>query len=190
MQKILKIINSINEWVGKILSIGPFLMAVIVMCDVIPRYLFNAPTKFSLEINEFMLLVVSWLAGGYVLKNNAHVNVDIICKLFPVRAKAIIDMITSVLLFSFCGILIWRGWELSLHAFQLHEASQILKLPLFLFYLVIPFGAFLIIIQGFAQFINNLMIAIYGGGIGEIKEGNMLGIKKYKSSGTEAKGAH
>jgi TRAP-type mannitol/chloroaromatic compound transport system permease small subunit len=178
MQKLFTIIGDINESMAKIIAVGPIVMAVIVAYDVVLRYAFNAPTEFALEVNEFLLLTISWLGGGYVLKHKGHVNVDILYRIFPTRTKAIIDMITSILFFSFCGVLLWKGCEVSLYSFQSHQATQIMKLPLFFFNILIPLGAFLIMIQGVVQFVQNLMIAIHGGGESQEGEVDTLGIKK------------
>ena len=178
MQKLFTIIGDINESMAKIISAGPFVMAVVVTYDVVLRYVFNAPTEFALEVNEFLLLTISWLGGGYVLKHKGHVNVDILYRIFPTRAKAITNMITSILFFSFCGVLLWKGCEVSLYSFQSHQATQIMKLPLFLFNILIPLGAFLILIQGIVQFVQNLMTAIHGRGEDQEGEADTLGIKK------------
>jgi TRAP-type mannitol/chloroaromatic compound transport system permease small subunit len=178
MQKLFTIIGDINESMAKIISAGPFVMAVVVTYDVVLRYVFNAPTEFALEVNEYLLLTISWLGGGYVLKHKAHVNVDILYRIFPERAKAITNMITSILFFSFCGVLLWKGCEASVYSFQSHEATQIIKLPLFLFNILIPLGAFLIMVQGIVQFVQNLKTAIHGGGEDQEGEADTLGIKK------------
>jgi len=161
MQRAFRIIDSVNEWVGKILSFGVVILMLIVTYDVFLRTVFNAPTEFAPEISEYILLVIGWLAGGYVLKYKGHVTVDIVYQHFKLRTKAIIDMITSILFFSFCGVLLWRGWELTLYAHKLQHESQILAIPMYYIYLIIPLGSFLILIQGIKEFISNLMTAIY-----------------------------
>jgi TRAP-type mannitol/chloroaromatic compound transport system permease small subunit len=161
MQKVFRIIDSLNEGVGKALSFGVVIIILIVVYDVILRTIFDAPTEFVPELSEYILLAIGWLCGGYVLKHKGHVALDVVHKRFTPKTKAIVDLMTSVLFFLFCGVLLWRGWNLTWDALKLQHKSQVLGIPLFFPYLIIPLGSFLIIIQGIKDFINNLMVAIH-----------------------------
>ena len=52
-----------------------------VVYKVLARYIFNRPTIWEMEVNQYFLCGYTVLAGGYALLYRFHVNVDIIPKI-------------------------------------------------------------------------------------------------------------
>ena len=71
--------------------------------EVAMRYIFNRPTTWSMEINQFLFCAIVALGGAYTLSKEGHVSVDILYNHLKPRAKAIASMVTSLLLFAFCN---------------------------------------------------------------------------------------
>ncbi len=51
MRVILKVIDSISEWSGKIVSFLVIAFAVVILYEVVARYIFHSPTNWALEIS-------------------------------------------------------------------------------------------------------------------------------------------
>jgi len=103
------------------------------------------------------------LGGAYVLRYKDHVNVDLIYSRFPLRTKAILDLITSLAFFAFCGVLLWQGLGFALTSLsQLEPDDTPWRAPVYPVKLMIPVGALLILLQGLANFSRNLVTAITG----------------------------
>jgi len=82
---------------------------------------------------------------------------------FPLKAKAIIDLVTSLLFFFFCIVLVWKGTELALEFTAIREVkNSLLAPPLYPLRWVFVVGCFLLLLQGIAKFIRDLSIAITG----------------------------
>jgi len=97
------------------------------------------------------------LAGGYILLENRHVRVEILIDRFSPRTKTIIGLITWLLFFFYCGVLLYTSWILGWEAFLRKEyTSSVWAPPRWPILMAIPVGAFLILMQGLAKFIREV----------------------------------
>lgn len=165
MQKLNRLISIIN-WISEQSKIASFLivaMIVILVAETIGRYAFNSPTQWGHETSQMLFGGFFMLGGAYVLRYRAHVNIDILQNRLSPRGKAIMDLITSPLLFITCGILIWTGGELFLASLvRMEHSTSTWSPPLYPLRFVIPLAGALIALQGLAKFIEDLRIAIKG----------------------------
>jgi len=158
LETIAKIIDAINDWVGKILSLLVLFIFVILLIEVVLRYFFNSPTIWANELTQLIFGAYVILSGGYVLRWDGHVNVDILYGKLSSRGKAIADIATSFLLFVFCGAMIYYGCSMAYDSLSRLEFSQSAwNPPLFPFKLMIPIGALLLLFQGIAKLIRDIL---------------------------------
>lgn len=167
MQKLrscLCVIDSISEWSGKIVSYLIFLVVFCIIYEVIARAAFNAATRWSNETSAFIFGGYALLGGAHVLLLRGHVNVDILCSRLPLRTRAIVDLVTSIFFFVFVISLLWWGSALAWNSLMIQETSNTPWSPLlYPFKMMIPLGAFLLLLQGTAKFIRDLITAVTGG---------------------------
>ena len=162
-RSLLKIIDSISEWAGKCTSFLILPGIAVLAWEVISRYGFNQPTMWAHGTSQRLFAIYYVLGGAYVLRYKDHVNVDLIYSRFPLRTKAILDLITSLAFFVFCGVLLWQGLGFALTSLsQLEPDDTPWRAPVYPVKLMIPVGALLILLQGLANFSRNLVTAITG----------------------------
>ena len=103
------------------------------------------------------------LGGACVLLHKEHVNMDIIYNRFPLRMRAIVDIVTAVLLFVACGSLLWKGGIMGWDSLMILERSTSpWHPPLYPLRLTIPVAAFLILLQALAKLTRDFSTAITG----------------------------
>jgi TRAP-type mannitol/chloroaromatic compound transport system permease small subunit len=157
----IKIIDALNEWVGRILSYFLFAFFVLLFIEVILRYFFNSPTVWANELAQMLFGAYAILGGGYILLTGGHVNVDIVYTRFSAKTRAVIDILTSVLFFLFCGMLLIYGGSLAWDSLSRFEHSQSAwNPPLYPAKLMIPLAAALLILQGITKLIRDFMILL------------------------------
>lgn len=157
----LNFVDAFNDRLGRFLSYAVIFMFLVVLSEVIRRYVFNAPTVWGTEITQLVFGMYSILAGGYILRWGGHVNVDILYDRFSPRLKALVDIFTSTLFFAFCSMLLIYGSILAWDSISIWERSaSAWGQPLWPFKLMIPVGAFLILLQGIAKLIRDILILI------------------------------
>jgi TRAP-type mannitol/chloroaromatic compound transport system permease small subunit len=95
-----------------------------------------------------------FMAGAYTLSRNGHVRGDFVYRLWRPRTQAIVELALYVLFF-FPGVLalVYAGWSYGYDAFKLREVSvnSPVGIPVWQLKLLIPFGAGLLALQGFAE---------------------------------------
>jgi len=155
---------SFNRFVGKLnLFAGTFVaywsaIAVIVYYyEVIARYVFNSPTNWAHESMFLMFGAQYLIAGGFCLRENAHVRVDVFYMHFSKRTKAMVDLATSIFFFIFIVALLTSGWTFFMDSYQVREVSftewGIQYYPV---KLSIALGALLLLLQGIARVLNDI----------------------------------
>jgi TRAP-type mannitol/chloroaromatic compound transport system permease small subunit len=159
--KICKTIEMINDWAGKLASFLLIVLACLVAYEVMMRYFFNRPTIWSMELNGYLLLIVSFIGGGYTLSHGAHVSVDILYSKINLRAGVWLDLLHLLIVLSACIPLVWFGsvsaCESLIHGFRTDSTWAPLMWPS---KIVVPLGGLLLGIQFLAQFIQKWFLGM------------------------------
>jgi TRAP-type mannitol/chloroaromatic compound transport system permease small subunit len=151
----------INEWTGKIAAWLIMPLVFIATFEVILRYVFNRPTTWAWDINQWLMAGLTILMGGYILLKNGHVTVDVIVRRLSPRARAIIDLVTFLVFFVGIVALLWAGTGQAWQALMRREESgTIFRGPIYLVKMAWPVGVFMLLLQGVAKFIRDLIIVI------------------------------
>ena len=132
-------------------------MMVIVMYEVTSRYFFNAPTLWSMEINQYLFCAVSLLGGGYCLLRDGHVRVDVLYPKFSPQKRALVDFCTFPLALLLCCLLTWFGWQETWDSFVGHRLSDsVIALPLWPVWLVVPVAGVLLGMQVISRLLGRI----------------------------------
>jgi TRAP-type mannitol/chloroaromatic compound transport system permease small subunit len=160
IDRFIKAVNSINDWVGYITAFLLPIIILIVSYEVTMRYFFNSPTIWAWDVNIQLFAIMVFLGGGYTLMQNGHVRVDLWYGKLSPRGKAKTDVITAPLFFLFFTILLWKGGEMTLDSIAEREVmSTILAPPLYPLKIIFTTGVFLFFLQGVVQLILDLRAA-------------------------------
>ena len=116
-------------------------MMLTICYDAIMRYLFAAPTSWSLEINSFLLVYLAVVGAGEAQRHDAHIRITFFIDKLPGRVKALIALLTGFIGMTFCTILVWRGGLMALQSFEYGErVSSAFGTPLVYPYALLPIG--------------------------------------------------
>ena len=160
---VLKFIDALNDWVGRVLTFGTLFMFALVLSEVVRRYFFNAPTVWGTELTQMTFGAYVILSGGYIMRWGGHVNVDVLYSRFSARGKAMVDIVTFFLFLLFCGMMLWYGGSLAWESLSIWEHSNSAwGPPIYLVKMMIPIGAFLLLLQGIAKLIRDILTLFSG----------------------------
>jgi len=165
MRKVLRIVDSINETVGSLSCWLIIAMVIVILFEVIARYVFNSPTTWAFGSMRLIGAAVTVLGWAYAQLHNSHIRVDVFYTHFSARKKAIIDILGSLLFFfpligAFTYIVISRELEV-LMAGQLLTFSFWFS-PSSLYRVVIMLGLCLNCLQFAAQLARDIHTLIKG----------------------------
>lgn len=123
-------------------------LLALVFHEVVVRYLFDKPTLYSVELSEYLLIFLAFIAAGWVLQEDKHVKMHSFVHLLPQRVQHLLSCISSFIILLFCIILIWQGSKAAWIAWHGgYHSSSLLNTPMWLPYLIIPLGSLLLALQ-------------------------------------------
>lgn len=163
LKGVLHVVDNINEQIGKVCAYLILAVTLILVFEVVMRYLFNAPTTWVFEMTQFLYGGHFLLAGAYCVLHKSHVNVDVLYVHFNTRTKAIADIFSSSFLFMICLVLLIVGWRMAWDSIKILEHSRSLwNPPIYPIKTLVPVEAFLLLLQGLAKLTRDLTTAITG----------------------------
>ena len=108
---------------------------------VITRYLFNAPILGAQDLSELSLIVVVYPAMAYCGWTGGHVALDLLSSILKPPVLRWTDfMIRMACAVLFLGIA-WQTVIRGLDALEYGEASNLIQVPHFPFFLIVAFGS-------------------------------------------------
>lgn len=165
MKRILKIIDNISEWVGRISSWLILLLILILTFEVISRYVFNSPTIWANELSSMLLGTIIALGWAYTHKHDGHIRVDVLYNIFPHKVRKIIDLVCFVIMFvPLIVFIMYRTFNWLIEAIVNNEVltKGIWYPPVWPIRLMFLIGLGLFLLQGIAQFIRDIQQLVQG----------------------------
>ena len=175
LKKFMTAVEKTNIFVGK-LMVGVTLLAVLVITfEVVMRYVFDRPTNWGHETMTLLFAIQYMFVAGYCHYHRAHVRVDVIYSTRTRRTRAFLDLFTSIFFFTFTGVLLYTCWTFYWSSQTMLGGGKIFGIqvpgelsltdwapPLYPVKFMMPFGAFMLLLQGIVWFIRDLHFAITG----------------------------
>ena len=150
-------VGRLNKFCGSFVAYWSVIAVIVYYFEVLARYVFNSPTNWAHESMFLMFGAQYLIAGGFCLRENAHVRVDVFYTNFSQHKKALIDVLTSVFFFIFVITLMITGLTFFKDSFAVREVSFTewaiqyypIKFTLFL-------GAALLLLQGLSNLLKDI----------------------------------
>jgi TRAP-type mannitol/chloroaromatic compound transport system permease small subunit len=164
LKKFLKGVDQISEWSGRIFMWLIIPLTIIVVFEVISRRFLNVPHIWAPEVIDFIYGPHFMLVAAYTLLYRAHVSIDIIYQRFRPRVRGLLDVFTHlVFYFPFCIIVFYQGIVYAKTSWSIGETSESAALTIVpLVKTVIPVTFALLLLQGLANFIRSITLAVRG----------------------------
>jgi TRAP-type C4-dicarboxylate transport system permease small subunit len=123
-------------------------LVVLVGVEVVMRYFFGQPTRWVNEFCEYALLWLAFLAGPWVLREEAHVKVEMLTDALSPEWRHRFHVATSVVGAAVCALFCWVSAAYVLEVFGTGEfLFKSVQLPKWAVMAVMPPGLLLLAIQ-------------------------------------------
>lgn len=158
-------IDSFTERTGQCISWLVIFLVLLVGYDVSMRYLFQSGSIGIQEMEWHIFSIIFLIGAAYTLKHDEHVRLDIIYRsnFLNERHRAWIDAFGALfILLPFCILIVISAWPFVSQAYIYNEASPDPGgLPArWIIKSMIPFGFALLLLQGIAEGIKKVLIAL------------------------------
>ena len=122
--------------------------------EVFVRYALRSPTSWAFDFSYLLYGGLFYMAGAYTLSRGGHVRCDVVYRLLKPRMQAGIELVLYIFFF-FPGVLalVIAGWQYGYDSMRIQEVSvnSPAGVPIWQLKMLIPFGAGLLALQGFAD---------------------------------------
>jgi TRAP-type C4-dicarboxylate transport system permease small subunit len=140
---------------NKLLDITVFLggalivfVTISVTYEVAIRNFLDRPPLWVFETTQISLLYLTFLTSGWVLREEAHVRIDLVINRLNPRAGALVNIMTSTLCAIACLVITWySAWTAGKHFKMGLVEATVLRIPRAVFLIVIPVAFLLLFIQ-------------------------------------------
>ena len=124
MKPIIRAIDAVSRACGLVAACLVVLLIVLMMYDVIMRYVFGSPTLWGYDVNTFLMGAGFVLSVAYALSHDSHVRVDLLHSASRPWLKTWVDLIGFTLLLLPIAAWITSGlWRYMLNAYRSGETS-------------------------------------------------------------------
>ncbi|MBY0573161.1 MAG: TRAP transporter small permease subunit, partial [Undibacterium sp.] len=151
-----KLIDTLNEFIGKYISIALLLAVLICTGQALLSYFFKLGDISWSEIQWYLFSAVFLLSAPATLRRNEHVRIDVVTSRFSKRTQVWIDIFGFLFfLLSFCFLIFRLGLSYALEAIYSQEkiSTGLVAWPA---RLLIPVSFFLLSLQGFSEIIKRV----------------------------------
>jgi len=160
IKTITRLIDTINEWVGRGVAWVTLGLVLVVFVDVVMRYLLNVSFVFTQELEWHLFGFIFLIGAGYTLLHDGHVRVDIIYQRLGLKGRGWINLCGVILfLIPGCVMVIATSWKFAANSFSMLEGSPDPGgIPYrFIIKGCIPVGFTLLLFQGFSLGLHSIM---------------------------------
>lgn len=99
--------------VGRLLSWGFLVIALMMAYEIVVRYGFNAPTIWAHEIAGFIAAVAFIFGGAYCMAERSHMRIGLLADKAPPAVRRVLDLLSLLAGVVFLGGLAVAMWSIS-----------------------------------------------------------------------------
>jgi TRAP-type C4-dicarboxylate transport system permease small subunit len=132
------------------------IMMLLTVADVLLRYIFRRPILGTVELTEYMMIPVVFLAVPWCAIKGGHAKIDLVVERLPPKAQAIFDIVAGLIGFFMISLICWQGFLESKNMWVSHIGADMLNVPTYPFYLIVAAGAFLFALVLLVYIIRNV----------------------------------
>ena len=162
---VLRSIDSISTWSGKIVAWLIFPMVGSLVFEVVARYLFDSPTLWAYDMTFMLYGSFFMLGAAYTLQQKGHIRTDSFYSAWSVQHQGWVDT-ACYLVFFFPAMIAFLvvTWDYFAHSFA--QSERIVTSPwmpiIYPFKFVMPLSTLLLLVQGVSEFLKSVYAGLRG----------------------------
>jgi TRAP-type C4-dicarboxylate transport system permease small subunit len=116
-------------WLARAGAGGLAVIMVLTFCDVIGRYVFDAPIVGTVEVTELLMGMMVYLGVGLTTHARGHIRVDIVIDRLPPRVQGFLDVLTLAASIALVSAMCWHLWLKAGVTVEKNDLTQIWEWP-------------------------------------------------------------
>jgi TRAP-type C4-dicarboxylate transport system permease small subunit len=162
-KSILLMFSKINRGIGSVVNtfeIGSLIicvgaLAILLIANVIAREFFKS-IYFAEEVSEFLVIFTTFVGVSYGVRKARHIRMGAFLDMMPPVMEKIFIMIISAVSTTVMFIMAYASYEYLMNSMVKAHETPALRLPYWIFYVIMPIGFFMAGLQYIRTIIKNL----------------------------------
>jgi len=130
-----------NRWLVIVILTA---MALMVFANVVLRYTTDQSILWVEEVSRYLMIWLTFLGAGLVLRYGGHIGIDSLQKSFPQYGVALRLLILAIVI-AFCAALTWIGVQYADRTWS--QTTPVLGIPVGFVYSAMPAGFLLLLLH-------------------------------------------
>ncbi len=145
MKKVLKWLD--RNFEEKLLAFLLVMISLIIIYQVIMRYIFEAAQPWPEELARYCLVCSTMLSFGYCIRHNAMLRVDMFVKMLPKPLIGLIEALIHILSMALYVYLLYHSYFVVTMAKNSMQLSPAMQMPMYVLYAFAMLGFGLAVIR-------------------------------------------
>jgi TRAP-type C4-dicarboxylate transport system permease small subunit len=159
-----RVVRKLNRIVGKgvsaaevsILVFCVAALAILLIANVFARTFFQS-IYFAEEVSSFLVLMLTFTGLSYGVRRARHIRMGAFLDHMPPKMEKVFIIIISLISAIVMAVMAWASWQYLQNAMDMGHMTPALRLPRWIFYIIIPIGFCLAAIQYLRTIVKNLI---------------------------------
>jgi len=165
MTTLLRIIDIFNKWLTILLGVVLGVMSIVIIVQVLSRYIFGFPLPWSEELARYLMAYSIFVGAALALRHQQLIAVEFISERLSFGPRRILKIVINLIGILLFAILFIQG--LAMMEKVSAQLSAAMQIPMSIPYASIPIGAILLTINAIAVIIELVLSKE------EVKEGEV-----------------
>ena len=112
-------------------GIGILLMMILIVADVVAKYLFNSPISGVLELVAFYFMtMVVFFPLAYAQKTGQHLVIDLFTRTWSMKNTARLDVLAGIITLIYLSLFFWASTQQAIYMTSINHSAEILNFNL------------------------------------------------------------
>lgn len=148
--------NGIARFEAFVLAFGVLLMAANSIANVVGRFVFARSLYFSEELNQFLIVLVTFVGLGYAARKGRHIRMSAVYDQLSDRQRKAVMVLIAGVTAAVMFVLAYYSYVYVARVATLGKVTPSLQVPLYLTYFWVPLGFIITGIQYIMTVVKNL----------------------------------
>ncbi|MFF2889678.1 TRAP transporter small permease [Paenibacillus sp. NPDC057967] len=156
MKAIIKGFDVVNKLVGYIVGTMLMVMSVLVIVQIISRFVVDVPIHWTEELARYLMIYTVFLGAALALRHHKLIAVEVLAETIKPKPRKILKIAVMLITIVFMVILTVKGFEMM--PIVSKQTSSAMGMPMSMAYMAIPIGAILMIMNAIVvimEFLTN-----------------------------------
>lgn len=139
-----------------VLALGILLMALNTMANVLGRFLLGESIFFATELNQFLIVLITFIGVGYAVRHGRHIRMSAIYDALPDGLRKVLMVAICLVTAAAMFVLAWYAYLYVASVADTGRIAPSLRIPVYLTLLWVPVGFVITGIQYILTAVANL----------------------------------